>query len=155
MPQVTAMNRRFLLITAASLICILPAHTKTNPLSITVYKSPTCGCCAQWVDRLKEAGFSVAVDDRADLEAIKAKYGVPQDLVSCHTGVIGELAIEGHVPPADIKKFMSRRRKSLGIAVAGMPTNSPGMEMEGTPNQPFTVWEFYKNGKQTAFNRHN
>src|SRR5919108_2243453 len=67
---------------------------------ITVYKSPTCGCCTKWVDHLKENGFQVTVNDMntSELTQIKEKYGVPHSLASCHTGIVNGYVVEGHVP---------------------------------------------------------
>src|SRR3989338_5226495 len=66
--------------------------------NVTVYRSPTCGCCANYISYLKRAGFTVETITTPDMEPIKARYGVPSDLVSCHTTVAGDYVIEGHVP---------------------------------------------------------
>jgi hypothetical protein len=123
-------------------------------LAIKVYKDPTCGCCTAWVDRLRSAGFVAEVEARDDLAALKTSLGVPDDLTSCHTGVINGYAIEGHVPPADIKKLIATRPVARGLAVPGMPANSPGMEVDGAPNERYTVWLFQVDGKRTAFAQH-
>ena len=154
MTQNRNFNRRLFLLAAATAAIALPAKAAKAPLAIKVYKSPTCGCCSQWVDHLREAGFTATVDDDSDLDAIKRKFGVPDDLASCHTGVINGLVIEGHVPAADIKKFILKKSSALGLAVPGMPTNSPGMEAPHMANEPYTVWEFFKNGKRKAFAQH-
>ena len=95
---------------------------------ITVYKDPYCGCCTAWVTYMREAGFTVKVADRADMPAVKAKFKVPAELESCHTGVVertGQI-IEGHVPAAAVTKLI-QSASVRGIAVPGMPMNSPGM----------------------------
>jgi hypothetical protein len=124
-------------------------------LSIKVYKDPSCGCCTAWVERLKDAGFAAQVEERADMSALKVSLGVPDDLASCHTGVAGGYTIEGHVPPGDIQKLLAAQATAKGLAVAGMPINSPGMEMPGAANEPYTVWLFQADGKRTAFARHD
>src|SRR5687768_14239691 len=78
----------------AATVALNPADSSL----ITVYKSPTCGCCAEWVDHMREHGFRVAVTDVADISRPKQTYKVPSDVGSCHTGVIGGYFVEGHVP---------------------------------------------------------
>jgi hypothetical protein len=125
-----------------------------SPLSIKIYKDPACGCCGAWVDHLKAAGFQTTVEPRVDLNKLNKSLGVPDDLASCHTGVIGGYAVTGHVPAADIKRLVASRPPGKGLAVPGMPVNSPGMEMAGEPNERFTVWLFLLDGKRTAFATH-
>jgi hypothetical protein len=146
-------DRRALL-AAGALLAVLPARAAPPALKIKVYKDPSCGCCTAWAERLTAAGFSVEVEARDDMDALKAKLGVPDDLVSCHTGVINGYAIEGHVPPADIKRLVATRSAGKGLAVPGMPINSPGMEVPGEANERYTVWLFDKAGKRTAFATH-
>ena len=75
--------------------------------TVYVYKSPTCGCCGDWVDRMTEYGFEVQVEDVDNLSAIKAQAGVPGDLQSCHTALVDGYVIEGHVPPADVARLLA------------------------------------------------
>ena len=126
----------------------------TTALTIKVYKDPACGCCTAWVDRLKSAGFKAEIAPRDDMTDLKAQLGVPSDLSSCHTGVINGYVIEGHVPAGDIKRLVASRAVAKGLAVPGMPVNSPGMEVPGEPNERFTVWLFQADGKRTAFAQH-
>lgn len=146
-------SRRNALIAAAG-FALVSTQANAKPIAIKVYKDPSCGCCTAWADKLEQAGFSVTIDEAADMNAIKAKYLVPDDLTSCHTGVVGNFAFEGHIPPADIKRFLKQKRKSKGLAVPGMPVNSPGMEVKGQANEPYTVWEYYATGKRSSFTRH-
>ena len=146
-------DRRALL-TAGALLALSPARAAAPALKIKVYKDPSCGCCTAWADKLTAAGFSVQVEARDDMDALKAKLGVPQDLVSCHTGVISGYAIEGHVPPSDIKRLVAAKSKGKGLAVPGMPINSPGMEVPGEADEAYTVWLFQKDGTRTAFAQH-
>jgi hypothetical protein len=103
---------------------------------------------------LTAAGFDVSVEARDDMDALKTQLGVPDDLTSCHTGVVAGYAIEGHVPPADIKRLVAAKSKGKGLAVPGMPINSPGMEVPGEADEAYTVWLFQKDGTRTAFARH-
>ncbi|MGI9075884.1 MAG: DUF411 domain-containing protein [Gemmatimonadaceae bacterium] len=121
-------------------------------IAITVYKSPTCGCCKNWVDYLRKHGFRVTVKDTIDLDPIKRKLGVTDRLASCHTGVVRGYVVEGHVPADDIKKMLKQRPKVVGIAVPGMPMGSPGME--GPRSDSYEVLAFDKQGKTRVFARH-
>jgi hypothetical protein len=147
-------HRRHVLLAAVSILAVAPGCSATAEPVIKVFKDPSCGCCTTWVDRLKAAGFKTAVDDSQDMAAIKTKYGVPDDLTSCHTGVVAGYAIEGHVPPADIKRLLRDKPRALGLAVPGMPVNSPGMEVPGQPDEAYTVWLFAKDGTRKAFAMH-
>jgi len=86
----------------------------------------------------------VTVENRADLRPIKAQYHVPAELGSCHTAVIEGYVIEGHVPADLISRLLRERPKILGLAVPGMPAGSPGMEVPGSPAEPYRVFMFDK-----------
>ena len=99
---------------------------------ITVYKTPTCGCCVKWVEYLQNEGFDVKAVDRNDLAPIKQRAGVPTTMAACHTALVDGYVIEGHVPAQAIRKLLRERPDTRGLAVPGMPANSPGMgEMDG------------------------
>lgn len=119
---------------------------------ITVYKSPTCGCCKNWISHLKDNGFKVKSIDHANMSLIKDKHSVPSGARSCHTAVINDYVIEGHVPAADIKKLLKEKRDVTGLAVPGMPMGSPGME--GDRVDKYSVYEFDKQGKATVVNQY-
>ena len=120
---------------------------------MVVYKSPTCGCCAAWIEHIEASGITVDVKNAYDLSPIKAKMGVPDQLESCHTAVIDGYTIEGHVPATDIKRLLSERPDARGLSVPGMPVGSPGMEQDGEKD-PFVTVLFGDQGYQ-AFARHN
>lgn len=109
--------------------------------SILVYKSPACGCCNAWITHLREHGFDVEARDLDDVATIKQRFGVPDELWSCHTAIIEDYAVEGHVPAAEILRLLTERPAIRGIAVPGMPAGSPGMEVGGY-SQAYTVWAF-------------
>ena len=94
---------------------------------VTVYKSPSCGCCAKWVEYLAADGFDVTTVERADVQPIKQAHGVPPRLQSCHTAVIDGYVIEGHVPARDIRRLLNERPNVIGLSAPGMPPMSPGM----------------------------
>jgi len=146
-------DRRALL-AAGALLALSPGRAAAPALKIKVYKDPSCGCCTAWADKLTAAGFDVSVEARDDMDALKTQFGVPDDLTSCHTGVVAGYAIEGHVPPADIKRLVAAKSKGAGLAVPGMPINSPGMEVPGEADEAYTVWLFQKDGTRTAFAQH-
>ena len=98
---------------------------------VAVYKSPTCGCCGNWVDHLRANGFTVAVKERSDLTPVKTRLRVPERLESCHTAEVGGYVVEGHVPAADIRRLLAEKPQARGLAVPGMPAGSPGMEDGG------------------------
>lgn len=120
--------------------------------SITVYKSPTCGCCGNWVAHLEENGFKVKTVDTNEGRLIKTRYGVPGDLTSCHTGLVDGYVVEGHVPADDIKQMLADRPEISGISVPGMPMGSPGME--GNRVDPYDVIAFHKDGSRSVFASH-
>ncbi len=95
---------------------------------ITVYKSPTCGCCKLWIEHLEEEGFVVEAFNSDDMNAIKKEFSVPKRMTSCHTATVGGYTIEGHVPAADIRRLLVEQPEATGLAVPGMPVGSPGME---------------------------
>lgn len=95
--------------------------------TVEVYKSPTCGCCAKWVDHMRDNGFTVNVHDIGNDEA-RAEAGILPELGSCHTALVNGYAIEGHVPASDIKQLLKERPRAVGLSAPGMPHGSPGME---------------------------
>ena len=123
--------------------------------AVQVYKDPTCGCCAIWVEHLRKAGFAATVTDVEDMAAIKMKHGVPARARSCHTAVVDGYVIEGHVPAADVQRLLKQRPAVVGLGVPGMPIGSPGMEVAGMKPQPFDVLAFDKAGQTTVFASHN
>ena len=121
-------------ISAAILILsqpLLVAAGTTAPV-ITVWKTPTCGCCKAWVAHLRKNGFEVVTNDVDDTTAIRKKLGFPDQYGSCHTAKLGEYVIEGHVPAEDIRKLLKDKPQARGLAVPGMPLGSPGMEGTGS-----------------------
>lgn len=99
-----------------------------TPPQVIVYRDPTCGCCHKWVEHLRDNGFSVAVRDSAHMAAVKARFGVPKALASCHTAEVGGYIVEGHVPADALRRLLDEKPEARGLAVPGMPIGSPGME---------------------------
>ena len=131
-----------------------PAGSQAAPqlAAMTVYRDPSCGCCQSWAEIAGKAGYQVSVVDRPDMSAIKRKLGVPEELASCHTTVVGGYVIEGHVPLAEVQRLLAARPAGLkGIAVPGMPRGSPGMEMPDGSTDPFQVMAFGRDGEVSVF----
>ena len=122
-------------------------------LDMTVYRSPSCGCCGIWVEHAKKHGFRIKDITTESIEALKQKYNVPPKLVSCHTAMIDGYVIEGHVPADDIKRFLEQKPEWTGLAVPGMPLGTPGMEA-GDLKQPFQVLAFNDKGEVEVFNEY-
>ena len=120
--------------------------------TVEVYKSPTCGCCSQWVEHLKQNGFEVVTRDVQDLGAYKSRFGVPRNLGTCHTARVGGYIVEGHVPAKEIKRLLAERPKAVGLAVPAMPMGSPGME--GPRKDPYRVLLFDSQGRYRTYARY-
>ena len=114
---------------------------------ITVHKDPTCGCCSGCVEHLQKAGFGTKVLDTKDLDAVKKRLGVPDDLAACHTAEMAGYIVEGHVPAAALKRLLAEKPKAAGLAVPGMPVGSPGME--GGKPEKYDVILFGPEGRRT------
>jgi len=150
------MNRRdWLQLTLAGLATSAlsrAALASARATRLTVYKSPTCGCCANWVAYMQKNGFAVDAHDVAEdmLEQVKTTAGLPSALRSCHIALAGGYAFEGHVPADLVKKVLTTKPKLAGLAVPGMPAGSPGMEMGGR-SDPYDVMAFDRAGKSWVF----
>ena len=99
--------------------------------TVTVWKTPTCGCCKDWVIHLRREGFNVVTNDVPDTAPIRQKLGLPAKYGSCHTALVGGYVVEGHVPAQEVKRLLREKPAAIGLAVPGMPIGSPGMEMRG------------------------
>lgn len=119
---------------------------------VTVYKTATCGCCGGWVKYMDAQGYACNVTNLADLNEVKVKYGVPANLQSCHTSLVGGYVIEGHVPAEDVQRLLKEKPAIVGLAAPGMPAGSPGMDVPNSP--PYEVIAFEKNGRQRVYARH-
>lgn len=122
----------------------------TGP-TITVYKSPTCGCCTLWVKHLEESGFDVSVRDTQALQAIKSEHGVGGHLASCHTALVDGYVVEGHVPATDIRSMLESGPDIVGLSVPGMIVGTPGMEIAGQPAQAYKVLAFDREGRTMVY----
>jgi hypothetical protein len=119
------------------------ADEKGSP-EINVYKSPTCGCCERWIEHLQDNGFRVKAHNLDNMYELKQANGITSETASCHTALIENYVVEGHVPADVIKKLLAERPDVKGIAVPGMPLGSPGME--SNIEQPYDILTFDAQG---------
>lgn len=120
--------------------------------AITVYKSPTCGCCKGWADYLSDNGFKVRIVNEPDLSILKSHYGIQPQLQSCHTAIVDGYAIEGHVPVDDIRRLLDERPNVTGLTAPGMPAMSPGMG--SLQPKGYDVLTFDRGGHTTVYSRY-
>ena len=125
-----------------------PALAEELP-TMTVWKSPWCGCCGNWIEHVRAAGFEVQVKEVEDLSLVKRMAAVPDDLQSCHTARVGGYTVEGHVPASDIIRLLDERPKAHGLVVPGMPSGSPGME--NGEQDPYDVLMLGRDGETEVF----
>ena len=118
--------------------------------AVTVYKSPACGCCSQWVNQLEASGLDVDVVDVADVQTVGSRMGVPAEARSCHTAKVGDYWVEGHVPPDLVAYLIKEKPEGIaGLAVPGMVIGSPGME--GPNAGEYDVIAYDSNGNSRVF----
>jgi len=124
--------------------------TTSEPLTITVYRSPSCQCCKRWIAHLEKHDFIVNDNVVTNTYDVKEAVGLPKKLASCHTAIIGNYVIEGHVPANDIKTLITSKSDLAGLAVPQMPHGTPGMET-GARYDDFSVIGFTKQAKTRIF----
>lgn len=119
---------------------------------VTVYKSSSCGCCSVWTNYFKsKSGLDVQIVEEYDISKYKEKFGIPSYLESCHTTMIGDYFVEGHIPAEAINKLLDERPDIKGIAMAGMPEGSPGMP--GAKRGEFVIYQVHNDGFSSEFMR--
>ena len=143
-----------------------PAFLAGGPLSacaatpriyfMSVSRNAGCGCCHEWTALMQRSGhFQTSLRDEADMPAMKRRLGVPGDLAACHTAEVEDYVIEGHVPVEDALRLLTDRPAGVrGLAVAGMPSGSPGMEQPDGAHDPFVVFAFRRDGGRAVFTRY-
>ena len=132
------------------------AEASARPVPMAVRRDPGCGCCEAWTAQMRASGrFIVTTQDDPDLAAFKSARGVPADLASCHTAIVGDYVVEGHVPLADVVRLLDERPAIAGIAVGGMPMGSPGMEQPGGGNEAYDVVAFTSGGGRSVFSHYS
>ena len=126
---------------------VLAAAARTR---VTVWKTPNCGCCKDWVKHLETNGFEVVTHDVKETASKRQALGLAEKYGSCHTATVNGYVLEGHVPARDIQRLLRDKPSAIGLAVPGMPVGSPGMEM-GTGADAFDVVLVLKDGSSRVF----
>lgn len=138
MTEQRLLGKRFRLLLTVGLLAVFsagiawaaPPITADGKADVTVYKTEFCGCCTKWTDHLEKSGFDVNVITVNDTRPVRTRLGVPRELASCHTAVVGNYWVEGHVPADLLSQLLQQQPANIkGIAVPGMPPGSPGMEV--------------------------
>ena len=154
------MKRRHALVSLLSAggLLAIPAglQAQGQKVLVEVWKSPSCGCCKDWITHLEANGFRVKVNDVGNT-AVRARLKIPAGLGSCHTAWVGRYAIEGHVPAPDIIRLLKEKPKAVGLSVPDMPHGTPGME--GARSDPYNVLLIKERNEErkdtTIYNRYD
>lgn len=145
-----SVTRRGVLVGSTSLASFVFARaTAATPVNIAVTKGPGCECCEAWAKHLRANGYTVSMTESDDLDGVKNRLSIPEDLRTCHTGELGDYLIEGHVPAAAIDSLLHEKPQGMiGVAVPGMPVGSPGMEVKGAKQDEYSVVLFGPAGRR-------
>ncbi|MCJ7428795.1 MAG: DUF411 domain-containing protein [Candidatus Nanohaloarchaeota archaeon QJJ-5] len=125
------------------------ANSIIQNVDATVYKSPNCGCCGAWAQYARSQGMNVEVKEVNNLDQIKDEHNVPEELSSCHTTVLDDYVVEGHVPVESIARLLENEPDVSGIGLPGMPQGSPGMP--GPKQGDWQISSFTESGNIEAF----
>lgn len=117
------------------------ANSGVEKEKLVLYRSPNCGCCLNYAAYLRKEGYEVEIISTNDMNTVKEENEVPFNVSSCHTVVMGDYVIEGHIPVEGIKKLASERPSIAGIALPNMPQGSPGM-----PGRKVGLFDIYSIG---------
>ena len=149
------MKRRTFVLSGTIAALTHPAFATANPV-VKVLKTPTCGCCTAWVEHIRLAGFEVEAQDidQDSLYIVKDRLQIAPDLAGCHTAVVGDYFVEGHVPATDIRRLLSEQPAARGLTVPGMPMSSPGMGGPGA-GDPFDTLLVGTDGTTSVFASHS
>lgn len=150
-----SIDRRRLLAIAFAVWPLTAAAQRTDGPLVEVWKSPTCGCCKDWIAHMQASGFRVVAHDEGS-NAARARFGLPIRYGSCHTARVAGYVIEGHVPAAEVKRLLVERPAAIGLAVPGMPVGSPGMdgpEYRGRKD-PYDTLLVHRDGSASVFQAH-
>ena len=139
--------------TILSLMLITSSIFAMEGKTMTVYKSPYCGCCTKWIDIMKSEGFKVNSIETNEVNNIKQKAGLQAGQTSCHTAFVDGYVVEGHVNYSAIKKILEEKPNIIGITVPGMPIGSPGME-QGNTKQAYNILYVNKDGSTGVYEAH-
>lgn len=152
MTRTPLLTRRTALLSGIAVAALAAGPARSGGTTIHVVKGTDCECCNAWVAYLRNEGFAVTDEERYGtlLMRYKAEVGVPQKMISCHTGMAGGYVLEGHVPAADIRRLLSERPDAIGLAVPGMPYGSPGMGPE-SEREAYEVFLIRRDGSAEVY----
>ncbi len=142
----------FIIVSLAAVVLGCSSGTKTQfpKQQVTIFKSQSCGCCGAYTNYMQKQGFAVQVNDISNMNPIKMQYAIPAQMQSCHTSVIGDYFVEGHIPVEAIDKLLAEKPDIAGIAMPGMPSGSPGMPGS---KEPFVIYAIGNDGSIAEFMR--
>lgn len=145
-------RRRFTMAGLAALLAPAWAAAQAPAIHAEVWKSPTCGCCKDWIAHMEKSGFRFSVHEVGNT-AMRQRLKVPMALGSCHTALVGRYAIEGHVPAKDVQRLLKEKPDAIGLTVPGMPVGSPGMDGPeyGGRKDPYDVLLIAMDGSTRVF----
>ena len=133
-----------MLIYASNNLLFSPSRAE---LQITLYSSPYCGCCHQYIAYLEDLNVNVTHIKINNSELLKDDNNIPDDLRSCHTIFISNYIVEGHVPIEAIDQLLNETPDIDGIALPNMPSGAPGIS--GRKESSFDIIAF-KNGESVG-----
>ena len=143
MPPLNQRSRILIVVVAVVAVAVgammLVPSAAGGSQTITLYKSPTCGCCGDWADQMAAQGFDIDNNLTVNMAAAFAEHGIPPEFQSCHLAVVGDYVVVGHVPPAEVIRLLQSGEPVKGLAAPGMPAGSPGMEMPDGRADPYQV----------------
>lgn len=150
--------RRRILLLGATMFTGVPHWASAQAVQtrlVEVWKSPTCGCCKDWIAHLQANGFRVKAYDSGNTAA-RARLNIAERFGSCHTAEVGGYAIEGHVPADDIHRLLKEKPPAIGLAVPRMPIGSPGMDgpAYGGRKDAYEVLLLQRDGGATVYRRY-
>lgn len=125
---------------------------QTADADVVMYKNEGCECCDKWAEYMQGSGYSVEIVSTQNLNAVKAEWGIPQNMGACHTAVIGDYVVEGHVPADDIMRMLREKPDAQGLVVPGMPASSPGMNT--ALNEPYKSYLLNNDGSTEVYAQH-
>lgn len=152
MTNTPLLTRRTMLLSGLAVAAFAASPVRSAAPSIHVVKGTGCKCCNAWVAYLRDEGFTVTDEERYGtlLMTYKSEVGVPQRMISCHTGMVEGYVLEGHVPADDIRRFLDERPDAVGLAVPGMPYGSPGMGPE-SEREAYEVFLIRRDGSAEVY----
>ncbi len=150
MPPLNQRSRILIVVVAVVAVAVgammLVPSAAGGSQTITLYQSPTCGCCGDWADQMAAQGFDIDNNLTVNMAAVFAEHGIPPEFQSCHLAVVGDYVVVGHVPPAEVIRLLQSGEPVKGLAAPGMPAGSPGMEMPDGRADPYQVLVLDKDG---------